>query len=160
MRETLDLGGTTYAVRAPLVPIRLRLREAFLAAGEGVDMLAISGASVAAACPDLLPDLTAADQRKQIRTDLIDYGERAVDALVCSGVPVDAVLREGTAEIRWASTTSNEPTETPSSPSWATRSTSIGREVAEARRVAPRTRQGGRMPSPRSRSGDGSLGIF
>lgn len=97
MKETLDLGGTTYTVRPPLVPTRLRLREAFLAAGEGVDLLAVSGASVAAACPDLLPDLTAADQRKQIRTDLIDYGERAVDALVCSGVPVDAVLREGTA---------------------------------------------------------------
>jgi hypothetical protein len=96
MRETLDLGGTTYSVRAPLVPIRLRLREAFLQA-EGVDMLAISGASIAAACPLVLPDLTAADQRRQIRTDLIDFGERAVDVLVGSGAAVEAVLREGSA---------------------------------------------------------------
>ena len=95
MKATLKIGKLSLDLRIPLIPIRLRLQER-IADADPSDILAIAGATIAACAPALM-DGTAADDRREIRSDPIDFGERVIDHLVNNGARIEDVVREGSA---------------------------------------------------------------
>jgi hypothetical protein len=78
-----------------LIPIRLRLQTAYVAAeGSSDDLVAVCGAVLGQALPDILGESPSA-QRRALRADVVDYGERVVDALVGRRVTAAEIFEVG-----------------------------------------------------------------
>jgi len=89
--HTLD--GLTCRPALILIPIRLRLRTAYVEAeGSSDDLVAVCGAVLGQALPDLLEESPSV-QRRALRADVIDYGERVVSALLDRGVSLAQVIQ-------------------------------------------------------------------
>lgn len=95
MSEPIRLGGTDRRPSVLLIPIRLRLRAAYVAAeGSSDDLIAVCGAVLGQALPDTLGESPSV-QRRALRADAVDYGERVVDALLGQGVKVPEIIEVG-----------------------------------------------------------------
>jgi|DEB0MinimDraft_10_1074344.scaffolds.fasta_scaffold02649_4 hypothetical protein len=95
MSDPITLGGTDYRPAVILIPIRLRLRSAYVdAEGSSEALIAVCGAVLGQALPDTLGESPSA-QRRALRADVIDYGERVVDALLGRGVKVPEIIQTG-----------------------------------------------------------------
>ena len=95
MSDPITLGGTDYRPAVILIPIRLRLRSAYVdAEGSSDDLVAVCGAVLGQALPDTLGESPRA-QRRALRADVVDYGERVVDALLGRGVKVPEIIEHG-----------------------------------------------------------------
>ena len=95
MSDPITLGGTDYRPAVILIPIRLRLRSAYVdAEGSSEALIAVCGAVLGQALPDTLGESPSA-QRRALRADVIDYGERVVDALLSRGVKVPEIIQTG-----------------------------------------------------------------
>lgn len=95
MSEPIRLGGTDRRSSVLLIPIRLRLRTAYVAAeGSSDDLIAVCGAVLGQALPDTLGESPSV-QRRALRADAVDYGERVVDALLGQGVKVPEIIEVG-----------------------------------------------------------------
>lgn len=87
--------STEHEERPIFVPTRFRLRDAYVQAdGSSEKLLAVCGAVLAAAHPSLLPE-SPYEQRKALRADLVEYGERAADVLISGGLPMLDVMKRG-----------------------------------------------------------------
>ena len=97
MSEPITLAGVEHQPALLLIPIRLRLRTAYVAAdGSADDLIAVCGAVLGQALPGTLGESPSA-QRQALRADAVDYGERGVDALLSRGVNVGEILEVGSA---------------------------------------------------------------
>jgi len=95
MSDPITLGGTDSRPAVILIPIRLRLRSAYVdAEGSSEALIAVCGAVLGQALPDTLGESPSA-QRRALRADVIDYGERVVDALLGRGVKVPEIIQTG-----------------------------------------------------------------
>ena len=93
MSDPITLGGTDYRPAVILIPIRLRLRSAYVdAEGSSDDLVAVCGAVLGQALPDTLGESPSA-QRRALRADVVDYGERVVSALLDRGVSLAQIIQ-------------------------------------------------------------------
>lgn len=97
--KTIDIAGASYPVALPLHPIRFRLHEAIVSADTGYDSLAALCAALGACCPSILSDTPGA-QRRALREDVTDYGERVLDHLMTAGATAEQISTAATTATR------------------------------------------------------------
>jgi hypothetical protein len=97
--KTIDIAGASYPVALPLHPIRFRLHEAIVSASTGYDSLAALCAALGACCPSILSDTPGA-QRRALREDVTDYGERVLDHLMTAGATAEEISTAATEATR------------------------------------------------------------
>lgn len=91
----LTIKGKEHEAQPLFVPVRLELRDHFMEAeGDPNRLMLVSAASVALSHPTLL-GRPKVDQRRELRADLVAYGEEALHALVMGGWSLKRVMEEG-----------------------------------------------------------------
>lgn len=79
-----------------MIPTRYRLRAAFVKSEESAeDLLAIAGLVLGLAIDGLMPE-PPREQRKLIRSEPIEYGERCADRIMQDGATAYEVIEAGT----------------------------------------------------------------
>ena len=91
----LTINGMEHEAEPLFVPVRLELRDHFMEAeGDPNRLMLVSAASVALSHPTLL-GRPKVDQRRELRADLVAYGEEALHALVMGGWSLKRVMEDG-----------------------------------------------------------------
>tara|TARA_Y100001938_G_scaffold121132_1_gene168472 strand:- start:228 stop:635 length:408 start_codon:yes stop_codon:yes gene_type:complete len=91
----ITIDGKEHEAEPLFVPVRLELRDHFMEAeGDPNRLMLVSAASVALSHPTLL-GRPKVDQRRELRADLVAYGEEALHALVMGGWSLKRVMEDG-----------------------------------------------------------------
>ena len=91
----LTIDGKEHEGESLFVPVRLELRDHFMnAEGDHGRLLLVSAASLALSHPTVL-GRPKVDQRRELRADLVAYGEDALHALVMGGMSLNRIFEEG-----------------------------------------------------------------
>jgi hypothetical protein len=91
----LTINGMEHEAEPLFVPVRLELRDHFMEAeGDHSRLMLVSAACLALSHPTVL-DRPNGDQRRELRADLVAYGEEALHVLVMGGMSLKRVLEEG-----------------------------------------------------------------
>ena len=88
--ESVKLGNNTFLVKPPWHPVRFRLHTAMTEADENQDVFAALCA-ILGACVPMIDGRSEEEQRRHIRTDPIDYGERVMNILLEQGHEIQKV---------------------------------------------------------------------
>ena len=91
----LTINGMEHEAEPLFVPVRLELRDHFMnAEGDPNRLMLVSAASLALSHPSLL-GRPKVDQRRELRADLVAYGEEALHVLVMGGWSLKRVMEDG-----------------------------------------------------------------
>ena len=91
----ITIDGKEHEGEPLFVPVRLELRDHFMnAEGNPNRLMLVSAASLALSHPTLL-GRPKVDQRRELRADLVAYGEEALHALVMGGWSLKRVMEDG-----------------------------------------------------------------
>jgi len=91
----ITINGMEHEAEPLFVPVRLELRDHFMEAeGDHSRLMLVSAACLALSHPTVL-DRPSGDQRRELRADLVAYGEEALHVLVMGGMSLKRVLEEG-----------------------------------------------------------------
>ena len=98
--ESVEIAGTSHAVKPPIHPIRYRLHQGLTDSGGSHDTFAALCAVLGACCGSIL-GLTPVEVRDAVRGNIVDFGELVMDALIESGATMDEVSQAALAVSRF-----------------------------------------------------------
>ena len=91
----ITINGEEHGHQPLFVPVRLELREHFVQSEGDHTRLMLVGASALALSHPTILGRPKVDQRRELRADLVAYGEEALHALVTGGMSLRRVVEEG-----------------------------------------------------------------